>query len=79
MPRDAIFVVQAYIADPAGELIADPPVQCPSASEARQVALRMSLSRTGVVAFRRACDAATGGEETIDILFTAGSLPEPFG
>jgi hypothetical protein len=79
MPRETIYLVQAFIAGKGTRLTADAPIHCKSAEGARRTAERLAQSKSGVVAFTTSGDAESGDydEEPI-ILFKSGRLLAPF-
>jgi hypothetical protein len=77
MALETIFVVESRYEGDAGELIADAPVQCPSADEAVVMAHLVVGSREGVVAFQRTGDVALGEYDRAVILVQLGSVLDP--
>lgn len=76
MARETIFVVESWYEDDDGELIADPPVQCPSANEAVVLAQQVANARAGVIAFQRTGDVSLGEYEPAVILLQLGRVPD---
>jgi len=79
MPRETVYIVQAYVAGRGKALKAEQQVGCKSAEEARRKAERLGPLRVGVVAFEVSADTELGDyDENPKILFRAGQLPHPF-
>ncbi|MGH6963383.1 MAG: hypothetical protein ACREE0_02760 [Phenylobacterium sp.] len=80
MPRETVYIVQAYVAGRGKALKAEQQVGCKSAEEARRKAERLGPLRVGVVAFEVSADTELGDyDENPKILFRSGQLPPPFG
>ena len=79
MPRETVYIVQAYVAGRGKALKAEPQVGCKTAEEARRKAERLGPLRVGVVAFEVSADTELGDyDENPKILFRSGQLPHPF-
>ncbi|MDP3173795.1 MAG: hypothetical protein Q8M88_05115 [Phenylobacterium sp.] len=79
MPRETVYIVQAYIAGRGKGLRAEQQVGCKTPEEARRKAERLAPLRLGVVAFAVSADTEMGDyDENPTILFKAGRLPPPF-
>ena len=79
MPRETVYIVQAYVAGRGKALKAEPQVGCKTAEEARRKAERLAPLRLGVVAFSVSADTELGDyDENPTILFKSGRLPPPF-
>lgn len=79
MPRETVYIVQAYVAGRGRGLKAEPQVGCKSAEEARRKAERLGPLRLGVVAFAATADVEMGDyDDNPVILFKSGQLPHPF-
>jgi len=79
MPRETVYIVQAYVAGRGKALKAEQQVGCKSAEEARRKAERLGPLRVGVVAFEVSADTELGDyDENPRILFRSGQLPHPF-
>ncbi|MDP3659977.1 hypothetical protein [Phenylobacterium sp.] len=79
MPRETVYIVQAYIAGRGKGLKAEQQVGCKTPEEARRKAERLAPLRLGVVAFAVSADTEMGDyDENPTILFKAGRLPPPF-
>ena len=79
MPRETVYIVQAYVAGRGKALKAEQQVGCKTAEEARRKAERLGPLRLGVVAFSATADTELGDyDENPVILFKSGQLPHPF-
>lgn len=79
MPRETIYLVQAFKAGKGTRLSAHNPIQCKSSDRARRTAERLALTNAGVVAFSLSGDGASGDyDEEPTIIFKAGRLQAPF-
>jgi hypothetical protein len=79
MPRETVYIVQAYVAGRGKALKAEQQVGCKTAEEARRKAERLGPLRVGVVAFEVSADTELGDyDENPKILFRSGQLPPPF-
>ncbi len=79
MPRETVYILQAYVAGRGKGLKAEPQVGCKTAEEARRKAERLAPLRLGVVAFAASADPEMGDyDENPVILFKAGQLPPPW-
>ena len=79
MPRETVYILQAYVAGRGKGLKAEPQVGCKTAEEARRKAERLAPLRLGVVAFAASADPEMGDyDENPVIIFKAGRLPPPF-
>jgi hypothetical protein len=63
MTRETTYFVQAFNAGKGGNLKADTPIACKSATGAVRTAERLALSKLGVVAF-----SSTGDAETVTMM-----------
>ena len=78
MPRETIYVVQAYINKGKG-LSPERAVACRSPEQARKMAEKLAPSKIGVVAFATSGDADLGEyDDEPTVFFKAGSLPPQF-
>jgi len=64
MARETSFFVQSFIAGRGGNLKADTPIACKSATGAVRTAERLALSKLGVVAFSSTGDPEMGDMTT---------------
>jgi hypothetical protein len=79
MPRETVYLVQAFSAGKGTRLTADAPLRCKSAEAARRTAERLVPTKAGVVAFSTSGDAESGDyDEEPTILFKSGRLRPPF-
>lgn len=69
------YVVQAFAHTRMGALVPDAPIQAQDAAHALRLADRLSLIKSGVVAFSRKGNPATGEYEDADILICVGEVP----
>ena len=78
MPRETIYIVQAYVNQGRG-LSAEAPVACRSPEQARRQAEKLAPSKAGVVAFATSGDADLGEyDDEPTVFFKAGNLPPQF-
>ncbi len=73
------FVVQSFSQGKKGRIVPDQAVQAQSEDHARRMALRLSETRAGAVAFSRSGDPTTGEYEDAIILASYGYMPEEEG
>jgi hypothetical protein len=79
MSRETTYFVQAFNAGKRGNLKADTPIACKSATGAVRTAERLALSKLGVVAFSSTGDAETGDyDDEPTVIFRNGQLPSAF-
>ena len=79
MVRETSYFVQAFNAGKGGELKADTPIACKSASGALRTAERLALSKLGVVAFSSAGDPEMGDyDDGPTVIFRNGQFPSGF-
>jgi hypothetical protein len=79
MPRETVYILQAYVQGRGKSLKAEQQVGCKTAEEARRKAERLAPLRLGVVAFAVSGDVEMGDyDENPEILFKAGRLPPPW-
>jgi hypothetical protein len=79
MVRETNYFVQAFNAGKGGELKADAPIACKSASGALRTAERLALSKLGVVAFSSTGDAEMGDyDDEPTVIFRNGQFPSAF-
>ena len=79
MVRETSYFVQAFNAGKGGELKADTPIACKSASGALRTAERLALSKLGVVAFSSAGDPEMGDyDDEPTVIFRNGQFPSAF-
>jgi hypothetical protein len=78
MATITLHVVQAFYADPEGNLIPGEPKSFPSAAAAKQAAKALSREASGVISWSRALDPEIGeyGEPTV--LVETGLVPAEF-
>lgn len=69
------FVVQAYTRTRMGALATETPMQAQDEGHAVRLAVRLSVTVSGVVAFRRRGNPATGEYEDAEILAYFGEVP----
>lgn len=79
MPRETIYLVQAYTQGKRARLNADTPIRCKSPETARKTAERLATTKVGVVAFSTSGDVELGeyDDEPV-VFFKAGRLPPQF-
>ena len=79
MARETSFFVQSFMAGRGGNLKADAPIACKTATGAVRTAERLALSKLGVIAF-----SSTGDPEMEDyddeptVIFRAGQFPSAY-
>jgi hypothetical protein len=79
MPRETIYLVQAFSPGKGNRLNADAPIRCRSSEIARRRAEVLASSKAGVVAFSTSGDAELGDyDDEPTIIFKTGRLPAPF-
>ena len=79
MVRETSYFVQAFNTGKGGELKADAPIACKSASGALRTAERLALSKLGVVAFSSTGDAEMGDyDDEPTVIFRNGQFPSAF-
>jgi hypothetical protein len=80
MARETTYFVQSFIAGRGGNLKADVPVACKTATGAVRTAERLALSKLGVVAFSSTGDPEMGDyDDEPNVIFRIGQFPEAFG
>jgi hypothetical protein len=80
MARETTYFVQSFIAGRGGNLKADVPVACKTATGAVRTAERLALSKLGVVAFSSTGDPEMGDyDDEPKVIFRIGQFPEAFG
>ena len=77
MVRETTYFVQALNAGKAGNLKADAPIACKSATGALRTAERLALSKLGVVAFASATEMGDYDDEPT-VIFRNGRFPAAF-
>jgi hypothetical protein len=79
MARETIYFVQSFNAGRGGDLKADVPIACKSATGAVRTAERLALSRLGVVAFSSTGDPEMGDyDDEPTVIFRKGQFPSAF-
>ena len=79
MARETGYFVQSFNAGRGGNLKADAPIACKTASGALRTAERLALSKLGVVAFSSTGDAEMGDyDDEPTVIFRKGELPSGF-
>jgi hypothetical protein len=79
MARETSYFVQAFIAGRGGNLKADTPIACKTATGALRTAERLALSKLGVVAFSSTADPEMGDyDDEPMVIFRKGALPPAF-
>lgn len=79
MPRETLFLVQAFKQGKGTRLTPDSPLRCRSLEVARKRAEDLVATRAGVVAFSTSGDAELGDyDDEPTIIFRAGRLPASF-
>jgi hypothetical protein len=78
MPNITYYVVVTFVRNEQGEgeLIAEAPVQMPSATTATSRARSLAGDKAGVIAFARTGDPEVGEFADAVVLFRAGEVPE---
>ena len=79
MARETIYFVQSFNGGKGGDLKADAPIACKSATGAVRTAERLALSKLGVVAFSSAGDPEMGDyDDEPTVIFRKGQFPSAF-
>jgi hypothetical protein len=79
MTRETTYFVQAFSAGKGGNLKADVPIACKSATGAVRTAERLALSKLGVVAFSSTGDPEMGDyDDEPTVIFRNGQVPSAF-
>jgi len=79
MARETSYFVQSFNAGKGGNLKADAPIACKSATGAVRTAERLALSKLGVVAFSSTGDPEMGDyDDEPTIIFRNGQFPAAF-
>jgi len=79
MARETIYFVQSFNAGRGGNLKADAPIACKSATGAVRTAERLTLSKLGVVAFSSTGDPEMGDyDDEPAVIFRNGQFPSAF-
>jgi hypothetical protein len=79
MTRETTYFVQAFNAGKRGDLKADAPIACKSATGALRTAERLALSKFGVVAFSSTGDPEMGDyDDEPTVIFRNGQFPSAF-
>jgi len=79
MVRETVYFVQSINSGKGGNLEADAPIACKSATGAVRTAERLALSNLGVVAFSSAGDPEMGDyDDEPTVIFRNGQFPEAF-
>jgi hypothetical protein len=79
MTRETTYFVQAFNAGKGGNLRADVPIACKSATGAVRTAERLALSKLGVVAFSSTGDPETGDyDDEPTVIFRNSQFPSVF-
>jgi hypothetical protein len=79
MARETSYFVQAFSAGKGGNLKADSPIACKSASGALRTAERLALSKLGVVGFSSTGDPEMGDyDDEPTVFFRKGQIPAAF-
>lgn len=78
MPNITYYVVLAFVRndDGEGELMAEAPVQMPSATAATSRTRSLVSTKAGVIAFARTGDPDIGEFADAVVLFKSGEVPE---
>ena len=79
MPKITFYVVQAFEMNDDGDLVAQEPKSCSSASLAKHTAESLAKDAAGVIAWSRDGDPDIGEYGSPTILFKAGVLPDELG
>ena len=73
------YFVQSFNAGKGGNLKADAPIVCKSATGALRTAERLALSKLGVVAFSSTGDPEMGDyDDELTVIFRNGQFPAAF-
>jgi hypothetical protein len=79
MAREISYFVQSFNAGKGGNLKADAPIACKSATGAVRTAERLALSKLGVVAFSSSSDPELGDyDDEPMVIFRNGQFPSAF-
>jgi hypothetical protein len=79
MARETIYFVQSFNAGKGGNLEADAPIACKSATVAVRTAERLALSKLGVAAFSSTGDPEMGDcDDEPMVIFRSGQFPSAF-
>ena len=79
MARQTSYFVQSFNAGQGGNLKADTPIACKSASGAVRTAERLASSNAGVIAFSSTGDPETGDyDDEPVVIFRNGRFPSEF-
>src|SRR5213592_563604 len=79
MVRETSYFVQAFNAGRGGNLKADAPIACKTATGALRTAERLALSKLGVIAFSTTGDPEMGDyDDEPTVIFRKGELPSAF-
>jgi hypothetical protein len=79
MGRETSYFVQGFDAGRGGELKADAPIACKSATGALRTAERLALTKLGVVAFSSTGDPEMGDyDDEPTVIFRIGHFPSAF-
>jgi hypothetical protein len=69
-------VAMSFIRDESGELVAELPIEMPSAAAATSRARTLSATKAGAIAFSRTGDPMLGEFADAVVLFKAGEVPD---
>lgn len=79
MARETTYFVQAFNGGKGGNLKADAPIVCKSATGALRTAERLALSKLGVVAFSSTGDPEMGDyDDEPTVIYRNGQFPDAF-
>jgi hypothetical protein len=79
MVRETSYFVQSFNAGKGGNLKADAPIACKSATGALRTAERLALNKLGVVAFSSTGDPEIGDyDDEPTVIFRNGQFPAAF-
>ena len=79
MAHQITYFVQSFIAGRGGNLKADVPIACKTATGAVRTAERLALNKLGVVAFSSAGDPEVGDyDDEPTVIFRNGQFPSAF-
>ena len=79
MGRETSYFVQSFHAGKGGNLKADVPIACKSATGAIRTAERLALSKVGVLAFSSTGDPEMGDyDDEPTVIFRNGQFPSAF-
>jgi hypothetical protein len=73
------FVVLPFFRTADGALMADEPIEVPSAAAARRQAERVARAKGGALAFSRTGDPTTGELQAAVVLARFGEVPDELG